>query len=442
MSNKTIILVTLSAIPAILIPRAPFFGLYAQTASAPLVADVRVEKVELSDIGADSVAAAVRLSATAQKTATLSTIAFDQIAINGVPVRVPPIAGPIRLAAGQQIDGLPELRAVLMYRELDSLSPLRRAVQDGCAHVHAVVRAQIEMNLFEKLMLRTRDAWVTIQIDQDVPIGIPGGPLGRVAATGALLAAEPVWIAGQSAQEWRRNRTALAEKVRAALPGHLVLLETRYQLRARDGEVADLDAWSSGFRIGGGEVVAPAEAVEPWMFNDSVGEALERGDVSVNASKVEILATPVATGSAPARTYSLQQKELRIVKTLSGSETAISTETKHRYHVRFRDRDTNVALLEISALKDSGAGLDPSVRVREVGDWQPAAVVRFDRQGKAGEPVLWMTEARWEGGRYRIKDPTDTTAFGSPLWTEDGVVGVLQDENSAAEISGLLKRLR
>jgi len=443
-SSTRFVLRNTRALAAVVILSATCGSVRAQTApaSSPLaVPEVRVEKVELSDIGADGVVASVRLSAMARNSATLRAIVFDQITINGVRVHVPAVAGPIRMKAGEAIDGLPDLRATLMYRELDSLEPLRRAVRDGAARVHAVVRAQLEMNLFEKLILRTGDAWVTFAIDQDVPIGIPGGALGRVAAVGALLAAEPVWIAGQSAQEWRRNRTALAGKVRGSLAGNLVMLETRYELRARDGETALLHGWSCGFRMGNGEVVAPAEAVEPWNFDDSMAQALESGDVSVDASKTEILATPVAAG----RTYSLQRKELRILRMAGGSETAISIADKRRYHVRFRDRDENAVLLEIPALKDAGGGLEASARMRRDGDWQPAAVVRFDGVGNGGNegaPVVWLTEARWEDGRYRIKDSVDASAFGSPLWTSDGVVGLLQDESSAAEIDGLLKKLR
>jgi hypothetical protein len=333
-----------------------------------------------------------------------------------------------------------------MYRELESLEPLRRAVRDGGAQVHAVVRAQVELNLFQRLALRTGGAWVIVTVDQEAPVGIPGGTMGRLAALGALSAAEPVWIANQSAREWLRNRTALAEKIRAALPGHLISLETRYELKSRGGEIAILRNWSSGFLIDNGYAVAPAEAVEPWMFDDSLAEALENGDVTLNEQKKEVSAT-LASGAStaheriPERTFSLQRRELRIVRKLSGMENAFSTATKRRYHVKFRNRDTNAVLLEIPALKEAGPGLELPAAVHD-GDWRPAAVVRWYRRENDNRPLLFLTEARWEDGRYRMKDFVDATAFGSPLWIDGAVAGLLQDESTAADMNDLLKRLR
>jgi hypothetical protein len=401
------------------------------------LAELQVRSVELSDIGPDSVVAAVRVSATARSSATLRGLAFDEVNINGVRVHVPPVAGPFRLRAGEAVADLPDLQIVLTFRELDSLDPLRRAVREGRARVQAQVRAEVELNLFQKLALLANRAWATLKVDQDVTVSVPGGPLGRVAALGALAAAEPVWIAGQSAQNWRRNRTALAESVRSSLPGPLVSLETRYDLKARDGEIAPMRVCRLGMLTADGQVIAPAEVLEPWSFDDALAEAFERGDVSVDESNFEILATPLST----ARTYSLKRREVRIVRGLRGAESAISTSTKRRYHVRFRNSDTNAALLEIPALKHGGPGFQMALQAGD-GEWRPAAVVRLVRPDSQAAPVLWLTEARLREGRYQIKDPVDTPAYGSPLWIEGGVAGLLQDESSAAEIRGVLKKLR
>jgi hypothetical protein len=109
--------------------------------------------------------------------------------------------------------------------------------------------------------------------------------------------------------------------------------------------------------------------------------------------------------------------------------------------VRFRSSDANAVLCEIPALRNSVAGLELAGKSGD-GAWQAAAVVRLDRSGSRLEPSLWLTEARLEQGRYHIKDIVDSAAIGSPLWIEDGVVGLLQDESSAAEIKGVMKKLR
>ena len=403
--------------------------------------EIRIEKVDLSNIGPESVEASVRLSVLARSTATLRKVLFEEVTVNGMRIRVPPLQGPIRLQNGRLVEGLPDVSAILTYQELESLEPLRRALRDGHAEVHAVLSAQVELTLFQKLVLLAGGAWVRMTVDQQAPVELPGGGITRFAALATLTAAEPIWAASQSAHEFLKSRTALAEQVRTSIPGHLIVFETQYELRSRKGEVARMRASSCGFLVGNGRVVAPAEAAEPWLFDDSIAEALERRDVSVDERNTEVLATVVEGNDADtARTFSLQHHEIRILKKLSASETAISSESKRSYHIMFRNRVNNAVLFEIPALGDSGSGLAFSRQAPGSG-WQQAAVVRIDRE-HGNKPVLWLTEARWEDGRYQIRDIVDGTAFGSPLWIEDGVAGLLQDESSAADMNSLSGKLR
>jgi hypothetical protein len=405
------------------------------------LAEVRVESVEFSSISPDDIEAEVRVSARAKAAAVIHTLVFDGVTIDGIRVHVPPVMGPIHLRAGESIDDLPKIHAMVTYKELETLEPLRRAVREGHASLHGEVHAQLELSLFQKLALMASNAWVTIPVDQQIAIDVPGGTLGRTAAYATLLAAEPVWIAGQAAREWRQNQSTLAARVRSEMGVRLVALETRYELRTKQGEHVSMSSRNLGFVTGDGEVVAPGEAAEPWSFDDSVAQALDRGEVTMNDASYDLLATPLGDGSGERKTYSLQRHELRIVRKPGGRETGIAAGTRNRYRVRFRNSDSNAALCEIPALKGSGNRVELAKDSKE-GSWRPAAVVRLDRSGSKSEPTLWLTEARWDEGRYHIKDVVDAAAFGSPLWMEDGVVGLLQDESSAAEINGVLKSLR
>ena len=180
------------------------------------------------------------------------------------------------------------LEITLPYRELESLEPLRRIVREGKADVSVNLRAEVELNLFQKLARVTGGAWVPIDTEQQVPVRVPGGSVGRLAALAALTAAEPGWIFGQNATEWRRNRSELAGRARTILPDSLVSLETRYELRSKNGEVAAARHWSAGFSLGDGEVLAPAEAVEPWSFDNAICEALQKGDVEAPTGRPSI----------------------------------------------------------------------------------------------------------------------------------------------------------
>jgi len=428
-----------AAIAAMAVPAVLCRTSQAQTFSPQ--PEIRIEKVNLSNIGPESIEASVRLSVVARSTTTLRKVLFEEATVNGLRIRVPPLQGPIRLQNGRPVEGLPDISAVLTYRELESLEPLRRAMRDGSAEVHAVLSGQVELTLFEKLILLAGGAWVRMTVDQQVPVELPGGGLSRFAAVATLTAAEPVWAANQTAQEFLRNRTALAGEVRSSIRGHLIVFDTQYELKSRKGEIARMRTVSCGFLVGNGEVVAPAETAEPWLFDDSIAEAIERRDISVNDQNTEILATVIGENDADsARTFSLQRHEIRILKKLSASENAISSASKRRYHIMLRNGVNNAVLFEVPALRDSGSGLALS-REAPGGNWQQAAVVRIDRE-HGNKPVLWLTEARWEEGRYQIRDIVDGTAFGSPLWIEGGVAGLLQDESSAADMNSLLGKLR
>ncbi len=390
---------------------------------------------EISDVAADHIAATVRVSATANGSATLRGLFFDQVTVNGVRVRIAPVQGPIRMRAGEAVESLPELRAVLNYQELEFLDPLRQAVRDGRARIHAEVRAQLELSLFQKIVLGAGGAWVTFPVDQEIAVEVPGGAIGRAAALATLFAAEPVWIAAQGAREWRQNRTALADSVRSLLPRTLVSIETRYNLKARDGQVASVQVYRLGFLRGGGQVIAPSEVVEPWKFDAPVAEALDRGEIVVDSPSVDILVTPVGES----RTYSLRHREVRVVRSLESSETAISAATKRSYRVRFRNSDANAALLEIPERKNAGGGIELAADVADE-EWRPAVIVRLVRPD--GRPVLHFTQARLSAGRYQIQDPVDAAFYGSPVWIKGGALALLQDESSGAALTGIGKRLK
>jgi hypothetical protein len=180
--------------------------------------------------------------------------------------------------------------------------------------------------------------------------------------------------------------------------------------------------------------LAPAEVVEPWLYDPSIAEAVDKEDVRVDRDSLEILVTRVGDTS---HTLSSKKKEIRVPATPKGTEYAISVATKRRYRVRFRNSDSNVVLLHLQGWKD----LAPTTFVQAAtGDWQPAAVMRM--YGPGSEPSLWLTEVRVENGRLQLKDAADSTAFGSPVWTEGGIAGMLQDVGWGISASELQKKLR
>ncbi len=431
----------LGAVLAALTPAFAMGKAAGQPAATPAaLGDVRVESIDVRDVGPESLTIAVRVSTVAKQSAVLRSLAFEDVTINDVRVGVPPVSGPVTLREGEPVDGLPPLEARLVYRDLESMEPLRRAVSTGSAQVRARIRAQLQLSLFQKIVLLAGQAWIAAPLDQSVPVTVPGGMLGRAAATTALLAAEPVWAAGRAGIEWRQQQSERTQKVREQVAGSLFVLETRYILETSAGETATVRHRSMGFLVSGGGLLVPAEALEPWLFDPAVAEAIDHKDVKVHEKEVEVVATPAA-GAAGRRTFSLREGSLKIVKKLNGSETAISLSDQKRYKVRIRGRESNAALLSLVGSTAGQGGL-ATAEPAATSDWNDAAILRINPARSGAEPEVVLTTARLENGRIMLSQPADAASFGSPVLVDGKVVGILQDQDSCARALDVLKKLR
>ena len=305
----------------------------------------------------------------------------------------------------------------------------------GRARVQGTLRGRLSLNVFQKLALMTTGAWVVTHIDREVAVELGGGAFGQAAAIAALTLAEPIWGAGRAVRA--RTDAAMLERAQAAMAESIVAVETRYDLRSRDGETARLTHAAIGFLVDTATVLVPAEVVEPWLFDERMAEAVQNGAVRVASQGVDMIVAPVGDNAAPPG-FSLQQKQIRLVKMLSGTEDAMSPQTRRRFRLRLRSRDNNAALLGIGGW--SGRGIEVS-HAAPIPTWRPATIVRLRRLANTIAPSYWRTSVRWDGRRYEIRDPVDADAFGSPVWTETGVVAMVQDEVSAASVHELLDQL-
>lgn len=406
-----------------------------QEENARPFSDVRIGSMELSDFDSEGLQVTVQVSAISNVDATLATLAFERASVNTVRVNLPPVQGPIRLRKGQPIEGLPPLRARVRFREIESLQPIRRILDDERARFEGTLRARLSLNIFQKLVLMTTGAWVVSRINDEVPVEIVGGMFTRLAAGAALTLAEPIWSAGRIE---RSSAGATVNRASEEFRRSGVLLETRYDVTSRGGETARMSHSAAGFLVDGSTVMAPAEALEPWLFDEALAEAIGGGTVTVRPESVDVTITSLTAG-ADAAGKSLQNKQVRVVKVLKRNETAISVATKRRFTLRMRASNANAALLGIAG--GQGTGLASS-RGSKNSDWRPATIARVRRQDGRVDADFLQTSIRWNGMRYEIRDPVDAEAFGSPIWTDDGVVGMVQDDTSGAATTELLDSLR
>ena len=401
----------------------------------PPLRDVRVESVQLSNVDSEGVEIAMRISATANVTATLQYVIFDQTTIGSLRVRMPPADGPVRLREGERVE-LPVLAARLSYRELDSLEPLRRILGDQRARVQGVLRGRLALSVLQKLSLMSGEAWVVSRIDQDVPLILAGGTFAQMAGLMALTLAEPLWTTSREMQ--RGLDRAAIEQARVALEGSLVALETRYSTKQRAGEIAARFHVSTGLIVGEGLVLATAEAAEPWLFDAGLAEALHHRELNVVDTSTDIVLRPLMPDASARGELTLQRKQLRVTKVLKRSENAISPTTRDRFRMRFRGIDENAALIAVDSL--GGKPLRPLDSAPSSG-WQPATVVTLRRQGDVVEPIFSRPPCAGRMDDSCCGISMDAETLGSPIWTAAGVVGVVQDESSGASLRAVLEKL-
>jgi hypothetical protein len=196
--------------------------------------------------------------------------------------------------------------------------------------------------------------------------------------------------------------------------------------------------WSSGFVASGGAVLVAAESVEPWMFDTDIAEAIAAREVSILPSSVNIIVTTVPAGTRPSQQFSSLRGEVRVAKKRAATQTVVSASTRRRFRVRFRANDANAALLELRGW--TGPALPEAQQ--PIG-WQVAtvAIPRW-QNGRVEAELLDASIQPDDDGRYQLRDAIDAAAFGSPVWIEGGVIGLLQDENSAAAMATVMRRLK
>ncbi len=407
--------------------------LLAGVTEAAEIAQIRAEHVRLAHVDSSSADFELELSGVATKSVTVRSIFFQEVFVNGIPLRIAPIMGPLKMKEGQDLGEIPVLKATLPFREMPSLAPLRELILNGTAHVRVVALVQIEPNLLQMVLLRSTSAWAAVKLDQDSEVDLPGGVLTRAAALAALTAAEPVWILGNAGLEWRRDRSEFAAHATDALAKPVVLITCNYQIQSHHGELTSLHSQSLGMVLPSGRILTTAEATTPWMFEPALAEALSRREVKLLEDSVEVLVKPLDRTNA----FSSRRDEVRVISKKPKSVHMVATQEEAAYRLRLRETDDNAVLLEVVGFQGTGVSSRKG-EVADEGDWQSAAVLRTELNSQAA-PSVWLTEIRKENGRWVLKDPAGVTALGSPVWTENGFAGLLQNDNSAGALRSLLK---
>jgi hypothetical protein len=411
---------TLAAFQAISPPPNPISG-------------IELRSIEVADLNTDRVRFQLHLGGIAQNDISIRALSFDNATVNGVPVYFPPTSRTFKLTKGRELRDIGSLQATLYFRDLDTLEPLRNMVRDRKAEVQATIRLQPELTLLQRMVLRTSAVWASMNFQRSVEVEVPGGTIGRGAALMALATADLFWVLGRSGLDWRKQRDDLVQEVRTSYAPRVFVIETSYQLRRKSGEKTLMSWRGLGFHDSSGELLVPAEAVEPWLFDGVVADAIASGAAEVVNNSRDILAR-----TASGVSYSFKKGSLKIVRVAQDREKAISMDRRKVYEVRARNSTANVARLLIASphlppVPEASAGIP----------LQTLALFRLhDSVPSERTPEILILPATPDKDHLRLVDPVDLRASGSPVITQEGIVGMLLDQSTIAPMKAIRKKLR
>ena len=411
---------TLAAFQAISPPPNPLNG-------------IELRSIEVADLNTDRVRFQLHLGGIAQNDISIRALSFDNATVNGVPVFLSPTSGTFKLTRGRELRDVGSFHATLYFRDLDTLEPLRDMVRDRKADVRATIRLQPELTLLQRMALRTFAAWASMNLQRSIEVEVPGGTIGRGAALMALATADSLWVLGRSGLDWRRQRDDLVQEVRTSYAPRIVVIETSYQLRHKTGEKTLMSWRGLGFHDSNGQMIVPAEAVEPWLFDGVIADAIAFGAAEIVNNSRDITAR-TASGAS----YSFKKGSLKIVRAAQDRAKAISMNRRKVYGVRERNSTANVARLFIAS--------PHSPPVREASATSPLQTVALfrlhDSEPSERTPEILILSAMPDKDHLRLVDPVDLRASGSPVITQDGVVGMLLDQSTIAPMKAIRKKLR
>jgi hypothetical protein len=134
--------------------------------------------------------------------------------------------------------------------------------------------------------------------------------------------------------------------------------------------------------------------------------------------------------------FSSLKNQFRIVSSGSNaSERMVATETGRSatlISILQRASQSNLALVEFSSAPP-GEGVVPDVdRHPDPNGYKSLVAFRFGAGPwmEKADPEILSLSAKLVNGRLILDDPIDASAWGSPMISASGVVGILQDEKS------------
>ena len=184
------------------------------------------------------------------------------------------------------------------------------------------------------------------------------------------------------------------------------------------------------------------ELVEPWKFDPEMATAIkdEHFKLAKGSYDLTVWASDQAAGKpggAPEPAGRQSQGQIRVVSEPPDDEDTVLVPRAEghpkKVRVHRRESTANLALLEFTGSVQADASKPMQFGATDKqASWESVAVYRFpggaDR--KQAHPDLIFVPVTKENARLHLASSVDGSAWGAPLISPQGVIGVIQSENS------------
>jgi hypothetical protein len=232
------------------------------------------------------------------------------------------------------------------------------------------------------------------------------------------------YIPGTQQPQWIRDLQASAQT-------NLFAVESSYTL-AQGGTSYPVASVQLGFRVQPSQVVTTAEAEAPWKYDAEFLEAVQSGAAKMVKHSLEMKLRPIGQDD----TLRLSGKDFTVkMRGTPEEDKLITVNGRHgKMKALRRVSPTSLAVLTLHAPPASPALAAASAGVAAQNNWEHVAVFRLRVDALTKQPSLEVLQlaARRDGLGIRLSEPVDAAVFGSPIVTPDGVIGLVQDEQTGA----------
>jgi hypothetical protein len=397
------------------------------------VGEVQVKDARVADVDASHLKIAVDLVVKPTQTVTLENLRITGLRMNGLPLYADPLDQSLELKKGMEVS-LPPVYVSVLFRDLTTVEPLRTMVDKQMAHLQGEIVAGVRMSFLQKLVLHTEHPRVSIHLSEDVPVTIGSSPLERAAALGLLSLVDAGLQGGREASKsFPELQQAWVRDLEMSAHANLVRVETRYELKKQDSDYPVLFD-QIGFRLPSGVVVTTAESTAPWEFDSEFMGKIKAGEAKLKKNSYEMELRPAGKAEVGDESLLLSRKDFSVVERGGAEKDALLVDEGGVTRIELRKRTGPKAVAVLTLQKPLGpAGYAPAPdTVLQQDAWEKVAVFRLMQEGGVGKVEVVTLSARRDGDGIRLDRPVDGTIFGSPIVAPEGVLGLVQDEDTGA----------